>query len=139
MQPLSDRANERAKQTVLDNVRRRRLLVAAIILYLLSIALLTGYACSPVQYDAKMSDAEKLLRTTIEETDRLDPGWRLNDLQAKRTVVPDAENSALYVLAACERLPKDWPGQKPEIGVLLQRLWGARRLPCLARKWNAWC
>src|SRR5262249_18628332 len=33
------------------------------------------------------------------ETDQLDPGWRLADIEADRERVPDAENSALRIIA----------------------------------------
>src|SRR5262245_49659729 len=44
----------------------------------------------------------------IEEADRLDPGWRLADLEAARVLIPDEENSALQVLEAHRQMPKDW-------------------------------
>jgi hypothetical protein len=53
--------------------------------------------------------AERGLNRVIAELDRDDPGWRLEDLQAAREVIPDAENGALLVLAVTARLPKDWP------------------------------
>jgi hypothetical protein len=40
------------------------------------------------------------LAKAVAETDRLDSGWRLVDIEAKRATVPDAENSALVLLAA---------------------------------------
>jgi hypothetical protein len=39
------------------------------------------------------------------EADRLDPGWRLEDLEKKREVIPDEDNGALVILAAT----KLWP------------------------------
>jgi hypothetical protein len=50
--------------------------------------------------------AEFELREAIAEADRLDPGWRLEELEAKRAVVPDDKNSALLVLAAAAHFPK---------------------------------
>jgi hypothetical protein len=44
----------------------------------------------------------------MEQADRLDPGWRLEELEAKRAGIPDAENSALVVLNAARLLPKSW-------------------------------
>jgi hypothetical protein len=49
------------------------------------------------------------LDQAIAEADRLDPGWRFEDLEAARPPLPDAENSALQVLAAAGQLPKPWP------------------------------
>ncbi len=46
--------------------------------------------------------AEERLREAIAETDRLDPGWRLEELEAKREVIPDDRNGALVVIAAHE-------------------------------------
>jgi hypothetical protein len=44
----------------------------------------------------------------IEEADRLDPGWRLQELEAARAQIPDAENGALQVLKAKALLPAGW-------------------------------
>jgi len=48
------------------------------------------------------------LQSAIAEADRLDPGWRLFELEAARPEVPDKENSALQVLAAKKVLPARW-------------------------------
>jgi hypothetical protein len=45
----------------------------------------------------------------ISELDTSDPGWRLEDIEAARAVVPDGENSARVVVAAARELPRDWP------------------------------
>lgn len=42
------------------------------------------------------------------EADRLDPGWRLEDLEAARAKIPDAENSALVVIETARRMPPKW-------------------------------
>jgi len=47
-------------------------------------------------------------KAAIEEADRLDPGWRLAELEATRPEMPDAENAALQVLAAKRLLPAGW-------------------------------
>jgi hypothetical protein len=52
---------------------------------------------------------EKELQATLEEIDRIDPGWRLEELEAKRAVVPREKNAGPQVLAAIELLPEDWP------------------------------
>ena len=46
-----------------------------------------------------------LLRKALAETDRLFPGWRLDELEAARSECPDAENAALRVSAAAHVLP----------------------------------
>jgi hypothetical protein len=53
--------------------------------------------------------AKNKLQAAIAETDRLDPRWRLEDIEADRAAVPDAENSAKTVLAAQQLIPKNWP------------------------------
>jgi hypothetical protein len=42
--------------------------------------------------------AEAEWRKVLAETDRLDPGWRWEQLEAKRSAVPDDENAALVIL-----------------------------------------
>lgn len=49
--------------------------------------------------------AEKRLEEAMAEADRLDPGWRWEDILAQREVIPDDKNSALLVLEAAELLP----------------------------------
>jgi hypothetical protein len=61
------------------------------------------------------------------EADQLDPGWRLEDLDAARKQVPDAENSALVVIETSRLLPPKWinwtlpPPQGIELYETLQR------------------
>jgi hypothetical protein len=43
--------------------------------------------------------ARMRLEQAIARVDQHDPGWRFEELEAKRAVIPDAENSALRVLA----------------------------------------
>jgi hypothetical protein len=57
------------------------------------------------------------LAEALAEADRLDPGWRLEELEAKRRVVPDDQNSGLQVpLVPDERLglraPRWYPGKR---------------------------
>jgi hypothetical protein len=82
--------------------------------------------------------ADRALQQAIAETDRLDPGWRLEDLEAKREIIPEAENAALKILAIKESMPSSWPNQprfipirsrsainsEPGISELEQRLLG---------------
>jgi hypothetical protein len=58
-------------------------------------------------YTAKRADQE--LEEAIAEIDHTDPGWRFEELQAKRAVIPDDQNAALQVLAAKQVLPSPWP------------------------------
>ena len=52
---------------------------------------------------------ERELQAAIAETDHLDPRWRLEDIEADRAVVPEAENSGTVAIAAKQLLPKNWP------------------------------
>jgi hypothetical protein len=55
-------------------------------------------------YRAAVSLAE-----AIAETNRLDPGWGIAELEAKREVVPDEHNSAQRVLALKSFIPASFP------------------------------
>jgi hypothetical protein len=87
------------------DARRRpfwlKLLVVGLLL-LTGVVLLYGYL---------LLAADRRLREALAEADRLDPGWRLNELEAARAVVPEAENSATVLLAAHRVLPpqNEWP------------------------------
>jgi hypothetical protein len=71
---------------------------------LLVVAGLVAVAVGVYAYIVHEQDRE--LREAIAETDRLDPGWRFEDMQAARAEVPDGENGAKLVLAA--KLPANW-------------------------------
>jgi ABC-type transport system involved in multi-copper enzyme maturation permease subunit len=74
------------------------------LLVLLPLALLQAW------YFLQALSAERRLQKAIAEADRLDPGWRLEDLEAKRGVPPDDQNSALQIQAARKLLPNGgWP------------------------------
>ena len=92
--------------------RRRRWRVV-----LLAIAgvLLVKLVCFVGYFWVKDLRAGAELEEARAETDRLDPGWRLADLEARRRPVPAAENSATVVLAAGALLPPRW-----EPGVVLE-------------------
>lgn len=55
--------------------------------------------------------SDKELQDAIAEADRLDPGWRLEELEAKRAVIPPAENSAEQILTIKKLMPKSWPSR----------------------------
>jgi hypothetical protein len=57
---------------------------------------------------------ERRLRHALAEADRLDPGWRFEDLQAARVPIPDDGNSALVVIAAKTALPRQWTAEEVE-------------------------
>jgi hypothetical protein len=49
------------------------------------------------------------LEEAVAGTEALDPGWRMEELEARRPALPDAENSAVCVLKARGLLPSPWP------------------------------
>ena len=51
------------------------------------------------------SDAPKDWQDAEKETDRLDPRWRLADIEADRAKIPDKENSALHIIAVAKSAP----------------------------------
>jgi hypothetical protein len=76
----------------------KRFLIGASVLGLLAFAR---------AYLAVFLDME--LREANAEAERLDPGWHIPELEAKRAHIPDEENSALVLLAAKELMPPKWP------------------------------
>ena len=56
----------------------------------------------------KMHLAQQELDQVIAQLDRDDPGWRLEDIEANREVIPQDENSARVVLLVAHSLPKGW-------------------------------
>jgi hypothetical protein len=81
--------------------RRRKILVLAAVL----VPLVVGGIYWPLlRY---LSQKEE--RAAVEETDRLDPGWRWEDLLSRRVAIPDEENAALCVRDASALLPVKWP------------------------------
>jgi hypothetical protein len=58
----------------------------------------------------------------VAEADRLDPGWKVAELEARRAPIADDENSARRVFAAYALLPAAWPSwpalTAPEIEAL---------------------
>lgn len=84
--------------------RRRGLLVAAVLL--LPVAFFVGW------YAYNTTSAKSYLDAAIAEADRLDPGWRLDEIEANRKVLPDEANGALQVLKAHAAVPKGWTSSK---------------------------
>jgi len=52
---------------------------------------------------------EKRLQAAVANLDRVDPGWRWEEVLAGRAQIPDEQNGARQVLAAATHLPKNWP------------------------------
>jgi hypothetical protein len=51
---------------------------------------------------------ERELREAIAEAERSDPDWRLMDLENKRPVIPDAENSSVQMARVKQAQPAKW-------------------------------
>lgn len=58
--------------------------------------------------------AAEELRQVLAELDQAEPDWRLEQIEAKRRVIPDEENGAQIVNAAIRHLPKDWTNKLGE-------------------------
>jgi hypothetical protein len=85
--------------------RRRWLLIAGLVaLPVLALAAIHFY----IDHLAELN-----LQEALAEADRLDPGWRLEDLEASRAVYPDEENSALQIQGVKRLIPGGW-GSKAE-------------------------
>jgi tRNA A-37 threonylcarbamoyl transferase component Bud32 len=64
---------------------------------------------APLAKSAKGAPADDLLEV-VAELDRTDPGWRLEEMEAKREPVPDTRNGIHKVRAAVKLLrPRPWP------------------------------
>ncbi|HJT77076.1 MAG TPA: hypothetical protein VJ739_07710, partial [Gemmataceae bacterium] len=83
--------------------KRRRWGCLALGLLVPAVLLVGGYVFLRVR-------ANQELREAVAEADRLDPGWRLEDVEAARLQLPDQENSALQVTAVAALVPPGWAG-----------------------------
>jgi hypothetical protein len=71
--------------------------------------LLAGAALVGGSYVWLFYQSNRAIRDALAEADRLDPGWRLSELEEARSVVPQDANSARLVMAARSQLPLVWP------------------------------
>ncbi len=60
----------------------------------------------------------KSLRDAVAEADRLDPGWRITEVEAHREMIPNEKNSALALMAAGQNLPAQWPMWEYQLAAL---------------------
>jgi hypothetical protein len=86
---MSQAAPSSAPSPVRPSRKRRRLLLALLVL----VFAVAGGIFVYLRYAA--AD----LAEVMAELDRLDPGWRLDEIEAGRKPVPEANNSALHVMA----------------------------------------
>lgn len=101
----------------------RRLLLGGLIFAAVCLAI-------PIFYFILSTD--RALREAAAEADRLDPGWRTTELEAKREIIPDGDNSALLLLEAKRLMPMNWPfweypqavqpGERPKLVALREEL-----------------
>lgn len=61
----------------------------------------------PILYFVLSSDRQ--LRTATAEADRLDPGWRTLEMEAKPLALCDEENAARVLLEAKSHMPRNRP------------------------------
>jgi ABC-type Na+ efflux pump permease subunit len=83
--------------------RRRRHLLIAIPAALLLSVVGWGIFCA--------LSADRHLEKALAETDQIDPDWHLSDIEEARKPIPNAQNSAPFVLAIRSQLPpwNIWP------------------------------
>ena len=60
-----------------------------------------------------VANAHSQLQRAIDRADRLDPGWRFEELQAKRRTPSEAENAAVRVEEVFAKLPSNWLANSP--------------------------
>jgi ABC-type transport system involved in multi-copper enzyme maturation permease subunit len=97
-------------------------------LALLPLALLMG------EYVRLDWAADERLRDSLAETYHLDPGWRLDELEANREFVPPEQNSALQIQRAMDWIPRDWQKDPQDISfdkVAPERQLNAKQLAML--------
>jgi hypothetical protein len=91
-----------AVATAQSRRRRKRRLV----LLLLALAVVLPVLALAGLFFYNRHLAELDLKAAIAETDALDPGWRLEDIEKRRTALPPEQNAALHITAAIALLPQ---------------------------------
>ena len=79
--------------------RRRGCAVLLLVVLLVSSGL---YAFFALKTNREVEDA-------IAEIERVDPRWRLDDIEGDRTVLPEKENSAFTAMGVKPMMPDKWP------------------------------
>src|SRR5262245_13354664 len=81
---------------------RRRRRKWPFILLLAVVLLGSGYAYFAIS-------AHWELQAATAELDRLDPRWRLEEVEADRADIPESRNAALMAMAVKPLMPEKWP------------------------------
>src|SRR5690348_6511148 len=68
-----------------------------------SLVLIPG--CFAILFVYFVYSCDQELREAFAQADRLDPGWRMPELERKRAVIPQEENSGLNLIAVKGLLP----------------------------------
>lgn len=68
------------------------------------------------------ASADRALQEAVAETDRLDPGWRWEDLLNHRAAIPEDQNGSGEVLTIYRMFPKDLYLLRVQIGTSFQSL-----------------
>jgi hypothetical protein len=80
---------------------RLRAWVRAVLVGIVSLVLLASVA-----YGIRAYIVRTRLLKALAQLDQAEPGWRLQDVEAARAAVPDAQNSASVILDLGQKLPK---------------------------------
>ncbi|MFO0951286.1 MAG: hypothetical protein U0835_09065 [Isosphaeraceae bacterium] len=83
-----------------------------------------------VAYVGYIAYCEQSFREAVAEADRLDPGWRLEEILSRRDndPIPEAEDAAATVLTALDELPEGWGSYDPKARAELGPLEGVKLL-----------
>ena len=87
--------------------RARRTLIALALVVSVVVAgyvLYRDHAIARARHDAEAT-AQRECRQALAELDANDPGWRLDDIETARQLLPEAENSAAIVRKLARILP----------------------------------
>src|SRR6516162_1639753 len=92
-------SKHRSSRRQAPSVARRRWIIIILISLVLSLSALG------ISYYYRTS-ADRELADAIANLDRTNPGWRLDDVLARRQPIPDDQNSVSILLAAHQHFPK---------------------------------
>ncbi len=101
---MSDHETEAPEKPPISIVKRLLIGSGIFVLLLVALGISHHYLLS--------SKAQDRLGRTLAELDESDPGWRLEDLERARPVLPDLENSALVLRGAYKLKPAKLPDYK---------------------------